>query len=210
MRPFVLVKAAISLDGCIDDAAPNRKIFSNAADANAVAEIRAGVDAILVGAETIRRDNPKLLVENSPKAPLKVTLTDSGNLSLDTNFFRAGLAQKIVYVSESKLESLGKKFSTAAEVAAAGKDRVELKLLLEDLHKRGVRRLLVEGGSKVIAEFLQQGLADELRLAISPELIADKNAPQLISEKFTLPPQSELKIRTAKNLDGMLIVEASL
>ena len=62
-RPYVLLSVAMSVDGCIDDATDTRLILSNDADLDRVDEVRAGCDAILVGAGTIRRDNPALLVD---------------------------------------------------------------------------------------------------------------------------------------------------
>ena len=93
-RPYVLLSVAASLDGCIDDTRPSRLLLSNDADFDRVDEVRAGVDAILVGANTVRADNPRLLIRSAarrrarvarglPPHPLKVTLTGSGQVDLD-------------------------------------------------------------------------------------------------------------------------------
>ena len=66
--PYVLLSCAVSADGYLDDAAPARLVLSSAADADRVDGVRAGVDAILVGAGTVRRDNPRLLVRARPAA----------------------------------------------------------------------------------------------------------------------------------------------
>jgi 5-amino-6-(5-phosphoribosylamino)uracil reductase len=90
-RPYVLLSAAVSVDGYIDDATPDRLLLSDAADLDRVDEVRAGVDAILVGAGTIRADNPRLLVRSAarraaragrgqPPSPARVTLTSRGGL----------------------------------------------------------------------------------------------------------------------------------
>jgi 5-amino-6-(5-phosphoribosylamino)uracil reductase len=91
-RPYVLLSAAVSVDGYIDDATPDRLLLSDAADLDRVDEVRAGVDAILVGAGTIRADNPRLLVRSAarraaragrgqPPSPARVTLTSRGGLA---------------------------------------------------------------------------------------------------------------------------------
>lgn len=93
-RPYVLLSCAMSVDGYIDDASPERLLLSNPEDFDRVDAVRAESDAILIGATTLRRDNPRLLV-NSPERraermarglpayPLKVTVTASGDLSPD-------------------------------------------------------------------------------------------------------------------------------
>src|SRR5690242_6089257 len=90
-RPYVLLSAAMSVDGHIDDGGPEPLVLSDAADLDRVDAVRAGVDAILVGATTLRRDDPRLLVRSEERRaarvaegrapdPLKVTLTGSGDL----------------------------------------------------------------------------------------------------------------------------------
>ncbi|HEY6480655.1 MAG TPA: dihydrofolate reductase family protein, partial [Streptosporangiaceae bacterium] len=99
-RPYVLLSAAVSADGYIDDAAPDRLVLSDADDLDRVDEVRAGVDAILVGAGTIRADNPRLLVRSAarraartaagrPASPARVTLTSRGGLDPAARFFTA-------------------------------------------------------------------------------------------------------------------------
>ncbi|MGH8574222.1 MAG: RibD family protein, partial [Gammaproteobacteria bacterium] len=63
-RPYVLLSVAVSVDGYIDDATDTRLLLSNEADVDRVDEVRASCDAILVGANTIRRDDPRLLVRS--------------------------------------------------------------------------------------------------------------------------------------------------
>ncbi|HWN31983.1 MAG TPA: dihydrofolate reductase family protein, partial [Pseudonocardia sp.] len=100
-RPYVLLSAAVSVDGYLDDASLERLMLSSPEDFDAVDEVRAGVDAILVGAGTVRADNPRLLVRSAelrrervargrPASPTKVTLSTSGELDPAAAFFTAG------------------------------------------------------------------------------------------------------------------------
>jgi len=68
-RPYVLLSCATSADGYLDDATPRRLILSGPADLDRVDEVRAGCDAILVGAQTVRTDNPRLLIRAPPRSP---------------------------------------------------------------------------------------------------------------------------------------------
>ncbi len=188
MRPYVLLSAAASVDGYIDDSSSSRLVLSNAADLDRVDDVRAGADAILVGAGTIRRDNPRLLVRSPsrrsdreaggrPASPLKVTLTASGNLDPAASFFTAGPAGKVVYATAAAAAGLQAKLGGLAAVVAAG-DPLSLPTVLADLTARGVRRLMVEGGSSVQSQFLAAGLVDEIHLVIAPLWIADRAAPR--------------------------------
>lgn len=71
-HPFVLLSAAVSLDGHLDDASPERLLLSNAADFDRVDEERAAADAILVGGNTLRTDNPRLLVNDPARRAARV------------------------------------------------------------------------------------------------------------------------------------------
>ena len=159
-HPYVVLSCATSADGYLDDASPERLILSGPEDLDRVDELRASCDAILVGANTIRRDKPRLLIRDPrrvalrearglPPHPLRVTLTASGNLELDRPF--------VVYRGDAL--SLGE--------------------ILDDLAARGVARLLVEGGAQVLGQFIAQDLASELHLAVAPFFVADPRAPRL-------------------------------
>lgn len=174
-RPFVLASAAVSVDGFLDDRSAVRLLLSNLADFDRVDSLRASVDAILVGAGTLRADDPRLLVRSDerrrarvaagrPESPVKVTLTASGALDPQARFFTDGSGEKLVYSSTAL--DLG----AGAVVVGAG-DPIDLRFVLADLRRRGVRRLMVEGGGSVHTAFLAQGLVDELHLAVAPLLL---------------------------------------
>jgi 5-amino-6-(5-phosphoribosylamino)uracil reductase len=170
-RPYTLLSCAVSIDGYLDDASPDRLILSGADDLDEVDALRAAADAILVGAGTIRADNPRLLVRDpariaareaagKPPHPLRVTLTATGDLDPSARFF-TGPGTPLVYT--------GPELSLAA--------------VLQNLHaERTVATLLIEGGARILRDALAGDLADELRLAIAPFFVADPAAP-----RFALP-----------------------
>jgi 5-amino-6-(5-phosphoribosylamino)uracil reductase len=187
-HPYVLLSAAVSLDGYLDDTGPERLLLSSPADFDRVDEVRASVDAILVGAGTIRADNPRLLV-NSPERraarvasgrpgyPLKVTVSGSGELDPAARFWHTG-GEKAVYTTDKGGER-ARALGIAADVVPLGPD-LDWRRLLEHLHDvRGVRRLMVEGGGRIHTQLLQQGLADELQLVLAPLFVGDPDAPRL-------------------------------
>ncbi|MBZ9640574.1 dihydrofolate reductase family protein, partial [Streptomyces sp. PSKA30] len=186
--PHVLLSAAVSLDGYLDDTGPERLLLSSPADFDRVDEVRASVDAILVGAGTIRADNPRLLVNSperraarvaagKPEYPLKVTVSGSGDLDPAAKFWHTG-GEKAVYTTTEGARRL-RAADLAADVVALGPD-LDWRALLEHLHDvRGVRRLMVEGGGTVHTQLLRDGLADELHLVLAPLFVGDPDAPRL-------------------------------
>lgn len=186
--PYVLLSAAVSLDGYLDDTSPDRLLLSSAADFDRVDEVRASVDAILVGAGTIRADNPRLLVNSpdrraarlaagQPAYPLKVTVSGSGDLDPTAQFWHTG-GDKILYTTDKGAER-APALPATTDVVPLGPD-LDWRTLLTHLHDvRGVRRLMVEGGGTVHTQLLQQGLADELQLALAPLFVGDRHAPRL-------------------------------
>jgi len=182
----------MSIDGYIDDSTETRLLLSNTADFDRVDAVRAEHDAILVGADTIRRDNPRLLVRSDQRrrqrieagrsaSPIKVTLTRTGNLAPDAQFFTAGDAPKLVYTASHVVTGLARALGDVATVIDAGEPPT-IECLLADLADRGVQRLMVEGGSQTHTQFLAAGLADELHLAVAPFPIGDSRAPRFLAD----------------------------
>src|SRR5689334_8455508 len=104
-RPYILLSCALSIDGYLGSAAPRRLELSNDADFDRVDEVRASSDAILVGATTVRTDNPRLLVRSRERrderaaqgltpSPKKVTVTERMELDPAADFFTAGESEK--------------------------------------------------------------------------------------------------------------------
>ncbi len=170
-RPWVILSFTTSLDGYLDDTTPQRLLLSNDADFDRVDELRASVDAILVGAGTVRADNPRLLVRSAdrraarvargePESPLRVVLSGTGDLDRDAAVFTAEGAETVVYPG------------------AGSGGQVGLGDLLDDLARRGVRRLMVEGGASMLTKFLAEDLADEIQVSVAPFLIGESAAPR--------------------------------
>ncbi|RPF34621.1 dihydrofolate reductase family protein [Streptomyces sp. TLI_185] len=211
--PYVLLSAAVSLDGYLDDTGPERLLLSSPADFDRVDEVRASVDAILVGAGTIRADNPRLLVNSperraarvaagQPEYPLKVTVSGSGDLDPDANFWHTG-GEKLVYTTD-KGAGRARTLGLAADVVPLGPD-LDWRRLLEHLHDaRGVRRLMVEGGGTIHTQLLQQGLADELQLVLAPLFVGDPDAPRLFGPGAYQP--GRLRLTETRRIEDVVLM----
>ena len=157
-----------------------------------VDRVRAECDAILVGAGTVRDDNPRLLVRDPllrerrrarglAESPAKVTMTRHAQLDADSNFFATGDSEKIVYCPSASLPAARGRLSRVATVVDGGR-RVEVGRLTEDLFARGVRRLMVEGGQSVHTQFLDAGLVDELHVVVAPFFVGDPRAHRVVAD----------------------------
>ena len=216
-RPYVLLSVAASVDGYIDDTTSKRLLLSNDDDFDRVDEVRASADAILVGANTIRRDNPRLLVRSAsrrdgrvarglPASPVKVTLTSSGDLDPAASFFTAGQAGKIVYASSPAMGKTRERLAYVATVVDAG-DPSSLPGVLADLAARGVRRLMVEGGGTIHTQLLTAGLADEIHLVIAPFFVGDPAAPRFAGDgAFPHHPGNRMKLAEVRQIGDVVLL----
>ncbi|MFF0520028.1 RibD family protein [Actinomadura nitritigenes] len=216
-RPYVLLSCAMSVDGYIDDAAPERLRLSSAADFDRVDAVRAGCDAILVGAGTVRADDPKLLIRSQarreqrvsrglPPDLTKVTLTWSGDLDPGARFFTTGESPKLVYAPSGAAAELAERLGGLGEVVDAG-EPLDLPAVLADLSARGVRRLMVEGGGAVHTLFLTSGLVDELQLVVAPFFVGDPSAPRFVrSGVFPQSPERPMRLAEITRIGDLALL----
>ncbi|MGW4651809.1 RibD family protein [Kitasatospora sp. NPDC004289] len=188
-RPYVLLSAATSVDGYLDDASVDRLLLSNADDFDRVDQVRAESDAILIGATTMRKDNPRLLVnseerrakrvaDGKPEYPLKVTVTASGDLDPELKFWHFG-GDKLVFTVDSALKRVQSALAGLADVVSTG-STLDWGQVLDELGRRGVGQLMVEGGGTIHTQLVAQDLADEIHLAIAPLLVGQPEAPRFL------------------------------
>jgi 5-amino-6-(5-phosphoribosylamino)uracil reductase len=216
-KPYVLLKFAVSLDGYIDDGTKNRLILSNEEDFKRVHIERAKCDAVMIGAETIRKDNPSILLkpyelcekrlkEGKSRYPMKVTVTASGNFDKDLRFFNLGDTKKIIYCTEKAKNTLKNKFEDLVEIVSMGENTINPKLILRDLKKKGVNKLMIEGGSKISTMFLNNNLVDEIQISIAPFFVGDKNAPKFVNEaSFPFNKDNRMKLESVEIIGDMTL-----
>jgi 5-amino-6-(5-phosphoribosylamino)uracil reductase len=191
-RPYTLLSCGMSLDGYLDSVSVKRLPLSNDADFDRVDGVRATCDAILVGAGTIRNDNPRLLVRSQARraerlarglrsSPIKVTVTSRGQLDACSDFFRTGDTEKMVYCASATVDEARDRLGSVATVIDGG-EPVDMQWISEDLYARGVHRLMVEGGGTVHTQFLTADLVDELNLVVAPFFVGDSRARRFVSD----------------------------
>ena len=227
-RPYVLLSVAMSVDGHIDGTGPARLVLSGRADLDRVDAERAASDAVMVGAGTIRRDDPRLLIRSAenraaraarglPEHPAGVTITASGDLDPAARFFDprwcsgeaeegAAPPERLVYCASPAVTAVRGRLGGLAEIVDAG-DPTQLEAVLADLGRRGVRRLMVEGGAGLGTEFLTGGLVDELQLVIAPFFVGDPAAPRFAGPgRYPHGPDHRMTLAEVRQLGEVVLL----
>jgi 5-amino-6-(5-phosphoribosylamino)uracil reductase len=211
----------MSIDGYIDRANESRLLLSNDQDFDRVDGVRAGVDAILVGATTVRNDNPRLQVRDPgrrrarvdhglPEQPMKVTITQRGRLDTSHRFFADDGSLKLVYACSRVADELTGRLGQVCEIVDAG-DPVQIAELSADLHGRGVRRLMVEGGGAVHTQFLAEDLVDELQLVVAPFFVGEPGARRFVGEgRFPWHPGRRARLVETRQLGDVVLLRYAL
>jgi 5-amino-6-(5-phosphoribosylamino)uracil reductase len=219
-RPYTLLSCCVSIDGYIGNAA-SRLLLSNDADFDRVDAVRASCDAILVGAETVRVDNPRLLVRSQtrrakragrglPASPMKVTVTRRAELDARADFFRLGDAEKLVYCASARVDMAQERLGPVATVVDGG-DTVEMRKLSTDLAARGVDRLMVEGGGTVHTQFLTEDIVDELQLTVAPVFVGDSEATRFVRDGvFPWNPARRAELVDVQQLGDVVLLRYAL
>ena len=176
-RPFVTIKAAITLDGYLATKSRDSKWISSKASRRTAHALRADVDAILVGIETVIHDNPMLTVRDAEgPSPLRVILDSNLRIPHNAAILQTADSTPVILAHahrdlkpQNDLSKMNGVELLACSQSETG--RVELSSVMDKLGQRGVMSLLVEGGSNVISAFFKAKLCDELILFIAPRIL---------------------------------------
>ena len=189
--PFVTIKAAESLDGKIATKTMDSKWITTEASRDYSHALRSEMDAVLVGVNTIARDNP-ILTSRRNRSPIKIVLDSNLRVPEGAKIFsKKYLALNIVAILRRSLKepSISKKverFNKRGILVVAcpsRNNRIDLRWLLKELAEFEISRLLVEGGGDTISGFLEQGLADRVLFFIAPKIIGGRAAVTSVEGK---------------------------
>jgi 5-amino-6-(5-phosphoribosylamino)uracil reductase len=220
-RPYTLLSCGVSIDGYLGSATPRRLELSNDADFDRVDAVRASCDAIMVGAATVRSDNPRLLVRSKKRRderaarglaplPIKVTVTERMELDARADFSATGDTEKLVYCTSARVADARSRLGPVATVVDGGHP-VEMRRISEDLGARGVQRLMVEGGGKVHTQFLTDNLADELQLVVAPFFVGDSRATRFVSDgSFPWNPDRRATLAEVVQIGDVVLLRYAL
>ena len=206
-RPFVSMNMAMTADGKITSAGREYPRFTSDTDRKTMDRLRAEADAVLVGAGTVRADNPHLHVRDpemkayrrsrgKPDGLLAVVVTATGRVDPAWRLFHdEGISERIVATVQEASDASLTRLAGLAEVWRVGRGRVDLHELLRRLRRLGVERLLVEGGGELNWAFVREDLLDELHLTVAPSLLGGREAPTLLEgEGFLMDQRRRLRL----------------
>ena len=185
--PFVVLKAAVSLDGKIATRTGDARWISGEQSREHVHELRDQVDAIIAGIGTIRRDNPRLTTRlpEGGRDPIRVIVDGLGPLPLDAQVFQAGAASRtwVAVAADAPAERIETLLGRGLTVLEAGgfHGRIRLEHLLKRLGEREVTSVMIEGGEGIFTSAVEEGIVDKFLLFVAPLLVGGKTAPSLLA-----------------------------
>ncbi len=213
-RPKILINVAMSVDGKIDTVARKGMVISSESDKARVDRLRAGMDAILVGGQTLLEEDPKLTIKSAllrserkgngmEENPAKIGIVTQANLKTDGEFMTSGPARRLIYTTLRTSQAQVLRLENAgAQVFVVGSELVDIAAVMESLYQKGFQKVLVEGGGTIIAEFFKLGLVDELTIYLAPVVFGGATAPTLADGPGFIDGQLPiLRLETAEEFD---------
>ncbi|WP_461463307.1 2,5-diamino-6-(ribosylamino)-4(3H)-pyrimidinone 5'-phosphate reductase [Methanobrevibacter sp.] len=211
MKPYVILNAAMTLDGKIATKTGSSKI-SGKKDMIRVHKLRKDMDGIMVGIGTVLADDPKLTVSKIDASlednPIRIVVDSQGRTPINSRVLNE-MAPTIIAVSSkySNTQEI-KELSKKADIFVSGSEYVDLSKLLDYLYSQGIKTLMLEGGSTLNFSMIREGLIDEIRICIGPMIVGGKYAKTLFDgEGFDYMEDSvKLNLTNINQLDQDLIL----
>lgn len=201
MRPYVILNAAMTLDGKIATKNGSSEI-SGKKDLIRVHKLRKEIDAIMVGINTLLADDPRLTVhkiESEPQDnPLRIVVDSHARTPINFRVLNDD-APTIIATTENadpeNINTLEKK----ATVLKCGKGKVNLKLLMKELSSRGIKSLMLEGGSTLNYSMLENNLVDEIRVCVAPMIAGGEKSKTLVDGEGVGQMHDAFKLKFKKS-----------
>jgi diaminohydroxyphosphoribosylaminopyrimidine deaminase / 5-amino-6-(5-phosphoribosylamino)uracil reductase len=213
--PYVTLKAAQTLDGMIADKNNYSAWISSSESRKYVHWMRARYDAVLIGSETARIDNPKLSVRLvDGRNPFRIVLDSNLKLKYNLNLFKYNSDKKTIVVTSdinkiklSKINKLKKLGVKVLFVKPNNLGRMKLKSVLKELSKLQISSVLVEGGSKIYSAFIKQNLFDDIYLFISPKILGNGLSSFSEFKSDKLGKAVKLNIKRTQQIGDDILIE---
>ncbi len=213
-RPYIIITSEVTIDGKLTlyRGASSKELMSIMTKEvyKYLHGIRASVDGIMVGCETVRTDDPSLTVRYvDGKSPIRIIPCSTANVPLNASIFSKDAPTIIITTKRAPQERIEQIKKLGAEVIIAGEDLVDFDILLPELYNRGIKKLMVEGGASINWELARKGYIDEIRIIHLPVIVGGENVPTLVGgEGFkSLKKVLNLEIVNHFVIDKFLISE---
>ncbi|MGI0093632.1 MAG: 2,5-diamino-6-(ribosylamino)-4(3H)-pyrimidinone 5'-phosphate reductase, partial [Nitrosotalea sp.] len=206
-RPYVILSAAISIDGKIATRT-GRSNLSSKKDLVRMHNLRKNVDAILVGKNTVNIDNPLLTVRYvKGRNPIRIILDSKGSLSSKSKVIStAKKTPTILVVSENAPRNVERFITKGVEIIRCGKKKINIKKLLMILGKKGIKRIVVEGGGTTNWYFFKEKLVDEIVITIAPYVVGGTDAISLVEGIGFSDVSNSFKLKKIEKLQNEIVL----
>ena len=209
-NPYVILSAAISIDGKISTKIGDSKLSSKS-DTIRLHKLRSKVDAILIGKNTLLQDDPLLTVRYTKgKNPIRIILDSTGSIPINSRIIKTSNDVPTIIAVSKKIskKNLLKLQKLPIEIIVAGENSINLKLRLKKLSSKKIKTILVEGGGTVNWEFIKNNLFNELIITLSPFLIGGTDAISFVEGKgfAKISNSPNLKLKSIKRLKNYLVL----
>lgn len=209
-RPKIILSAAISIDGKLATTTGDSKLSSKK-DLIRLHKLRSKVDAILIGKNTVKKDDPLLTVRYSKgKNPTRIILDSSGTISSNSKILQTSNEIKTIIavckkITKKNLEKLEK---FPIDVMVLGENQVNVKSLLQNLGRRKIKTVLLEGGGSINWEFIKNNLVDELFITITPYILGGTDSISLVQGKGfdTILKSTKLRLKSVRRIQNDVVL----
>ncbi|MBA4462234.1 MAG: 2,5-diamino-6-(ribosylamino)-4(3H)-pyrimidinone 5'-phosphate reductase [Nitrosopumilaceae archaeon] len=209
-RPKIILSAAISIDGKLATTTGDSKLSSKK-DLIRLHKLRSKVDAILIGKNTVKKDDPLLTVRYSKgKNPTRIILDSSGTISSNSKILQTSSEIKTIIavckkITKKNLEKLEK---FPIDVMVLGENQVNVKSLLQNLGRRKIKTVLLEGGGSINWEFIKNNLVDELFITITPYILGGTDSISLVQGKGfdTILKSTKLRLKSVRRIQNDVVL----
>ena len=212
-NPKIILSAAISMDGKMATVSGDSKLSSKK-DSIRLHKLRSRVDAILIGKNTVNKDDPLLTVRYTKgKNPIRIILDSRGTISKHSKILHTSHTVQTIIVVSKKItkKNLQKLRNFPVEIIVAGENQVNSKLLIKILGKKKIKTVLLEGGGTINWEFIKHNLVDEFFITVTPFILGGKRAITLVQgegfDKISKSPK--LRLDNIKRLENDLVLHYS-
>ncbi len=208
-KPYILVKSAISLDGKIATETGDSKWISNEQSRKFVHKLRTKFDAVLVGTNTVLKDNPMLSSRGYGKNPIRVVLDEKLKTPANYNVLDGTIPTIILY--DENIKKIPERFNKdCIKLVAVNfkKAKKDFNIVIEKLNKMALKRIMIEGGGEINASVLKTGKADEVLLFIAPIIVGGRNAKTFVEGngvKYIKDSLKFKKIEVKKFADDIVV-----
>ena len=221
-RPHVAVNMAMSLDGKISTYRREEISLGTEHDRRLMDVLRADADAVIVGSGTVRHDGFPIRIRYSDLEaervahgrtphPVNVTMSRKLNVPSTRPFFRHPDTERIVFTTRAAPATRVKLISRFAEVITLRSRTISPTAVLAELSRRGMRRVLLEGGGELHFAFAREGVIDDLYITLTPRLIGGVTSPTVLDGKgFLAADHIDLRLVTRKQIGDELFLKYSV